>query len=139
MNKIMWPIIAGILLLTACQTSKPKAEEVKTPIEKPKQQMDTKKDSTFPYPNLLSSNDQTYSLLTIGEQDEQIPIEEDKTISKMEINILSLPTLDMVQKIYPHLSIENNSTYILFDNSKIVYQTKNLKELKGFLEKNPLN
>jgi hypothetical protein len=101
--------------------------------------MDTKKEGTFPYPNLLSSNDQTYSLLTIGEQEEQTPIEDDKTISKMEINILSLPTLDMVQKIYPDLSIENNSTYILFDNSRTVYQTKNLKDLKIFLKKNPLN
>lgn len=139
MKKIILPIIAGILLLAACQNSKPKAEEVKTLSEKPQQQMVTKKDSTFPYPNLLSSNDQTYSLLTIGEQEEQTPIEDDKTISKLKINILSLPKLDLVQKIYPDLAIENNSTYILFDTSGIVYQTKDLKDLKLFLKKNPLN
>jgi hypothetical protein len=140
MKKIIWPIIAGVLLLSACQTSEPKAEKANTPSEKPQQQtVETKKDSTFPYPNLLSDNDQSYSLLTIGEQKEQTPIEEDQKIIKVVTNILSLPTLDMVKKIYPNLSIENKATYILFDNSEVVHQSKNLKELKGFLEKNPTN
>ncbi|MEH7505096.1 hypothetical protein V7152_24305 [Neobacillus drentensis] len=135
MKKIVWPIIAGILLLSACQNSEPKAEEIKTKSEKPQQQIQTKKDNTFPYPNLLAENNQSYSLLTIGELEEQTPIENDKKIIKLVTNILSLPTREMVQKIYPALSIENKSTYILFDNSGIVHQSKNLKELRSFLEK----
>ncbi len=139
MKKIVWPIIAGILLLSACQNSEPKVEEIKTKSEKPQQQIQTKKDNTFPYPNLLAENNQSYSLLTIGELEEQTPIENDKKIIKLVTNILSLPTREMVQKIYPALSIENKSTFILFDNSGIVHQSKNLKELRSFLEKNSLN
>ena len=138
MKKMVWPIIAGMLLLTACQNSEPKAEEANTPSKQPQQKVETKKDSTFPYPNLLADNDQSYSLLTIGEQEEQTPIEKDEKIIKVVINILSLPTLKMVEKIYPNLAIENQSSYILFDNSGIVYQSKSLKDLKSFLAKNSL-
>jgi PBP1b-binding outer membrane lipoprotein LpoB len=58
MKKMVWPIIAGILLLSACQNSEPKAEEVKTKSEKPQQQIKTEKDNTFPYPNLLAEKPQ---------------------------------------------------------------------------------
>jgi hypothetical protein len=138
MKKIVWPIIAGMLLLTACQNSEPKTEEASTSSKQPQQKVEIKKDSTFPYPNLLADNDQTYSLLTIGEQGEQTPIEKDEKIIKDVTNILSLPTLAMIEKVYPNLAIENQSSYILFDNSGIVYQSKSLKSLKSFLAKNSL-
>ena len=140
MKKMICPIIAGIVLLSACQSSEPnKASEVKSTSERPHQTVEMKKDDTFPYPNLLAETEQSYSLLVIGKQEEQTPIEDDQKIRKAATDILSLPTLEMVKKIYPKLPIDNQSAYILFDHSGVIHQSKNLKELKSFLEKNPLN
>ncbi|WP_026566905.1 hypothetical protein [Bacillus sp. UNC41MFS5] len=140
MKKMICTIIAGILLLSACQSGEPKkASEVKSTSERPQRTVEMKKDGTFPYQNLLAETDQSYSLLVIGEQEEQTPIEDDQKIRKAVTNILSLPTLEMVEKIYPKLPIDEQSAYILFDNSGVIHQSKNLKELKSFLEKNPLN
>ena len=140
MKKIVWPIIAGMLLLSACQNNEPKtAHESKSITKMPQQTVETKKDTTFPYQNLLAENNQTYSLLVIGEDEDQSPIEEDQTITKDVTNILSLPTLEVVEKIYPKLPIENKSAYLLFDNNGMVHQSKSLKELKRFLVKNPVN
>jgi len=140
MIKMICPIIAGILLLSACQSSEPnKASEVKSTSERPQQTVEMKKDGTFPYPNLLAETDQSYSLLVIGVQEGQTPIEDDQKVRKAATNILGLPTLEMVEKIYPKLPIEHKSAYILFDNNGVIHQSKNLKELKSFLEKNPLN
>jgi hypothetical protein len=137
MKKIIWPIMAGILLLTACQDNEPKTSEVKQTSEKPAQTIETKTEATFAYPNLLAEDDQSYSLLTIGEQDDETPIEENKKISKDVKIILSLPTLDMAQKLYPDLHIDSKTPYFLFDNTRVVLQPKNIKELTNFLQENP--
>ena len=96
-----------------------------------------KKSGPFSYPNLLADKDQSYALLTIWEQEDQTPIEDDQKIIKVVTNILSLPTLEMVQKVYPELQLESKTAYILFDKSGVVYQSKTIKELKSFLDKNP--
>jgi hypothetical protein len=137
MKKIIWPLLVGILLLTACQDKEPKASEVKQTSEKPVQTVEKQTDSTFPHPNLLAEDDKSYSLLVIGEQDDQSPIEDNKKINKDVENILSLPTLEMAQKLYPELHIDNKTPYTLFDNSGVILQPKNLKELTTFLQKNP--
>jgi hypothetical protein len=136
MKKIIWPVMVGILLLTACQDSESKANEVSKTTEKPVQTVETKTDAQFPYPNLLPKNDQSYSLLVIGEQDDKAPIEENKKISNGVESILSLPTLDMAQKLYPELHIISKLAYILFDNTGVVLQPKSLKELTNFLMEN---
>jgi hypothetical protein len=130
-------MIASVILLAACQNSEPKASKVKQTSEKPVQTAEKKTDSTFPYPNLLAEKDQAYSLLVIGEQDTKSPIEDDQKIIKDVKNILSLPTLKMAQKVYPELQINSKTSYILFDNSGVVHQSKSLKELASFLTENP--
>lgn len=138
MKKIIWPIIAGIFLLAACQNNEPKnANDDASAGKKPQQTLQTKQDGPFPYPNLLADTDQSFALLAIGEQENQTPIEEDQEIIKVVTNILSLPTLELVQKAYPKLQLESKAGYILFDKSGVVYQSKNIKELKSFLAKNP--
>lgn len=118
MKKIIWPIIAGIFLLAACQNNEPKnANDDASAGKKPQQTLQTKQDGPFPYPNLLADTDQE--------------------IIKVVTNILSLPTLELVQKAYPKLQLESKAGYILFDKSGVVYQSKNIKELKSFLAKNP--
>lgn len=129
--------MAGILLLTACQDNEPKASDEKQTSEKTVQTVEKKTDSTFPHPNLLAEDDKSYSLLVIGEQDDKSPIEENQKINKDVENILSLPTLEMAQKLYPELHIDNKTPYILFDNKGVVLQPKSLKELTNFLQKNP--
>jgi hypothetical protein len=138
MKKIILPIIAGIIMLTACQNIEPiKVNEDKSAINKPEQTVHSKKSGPFSYPNLLADKDQSYALLTIGEQEDQTPIEDDQKIIKVVTNILSLPSLEMVQKVYPELQLESKTAYILFDKSGVVYQSKTIKELKSFLDKNP--
>ncbi|CAH2713059.1 hypothetical protein BACCIP111895_00192 [Neobacillus rhizosphaerae] len=137
MQKMVWSMIASLILLAACQNSEPKKNEVKQTPEKLKQTVEQKTDSTFPYPNLLAENAQSYSLLVIGEEDDKTPIEKDQKIIKNVKNILSLPTKEMAQKVYPKLSVKSKSAYILFDNNGVVYQSKNLNELTRFLQENP--
>jgi hypothetical protein len=110
MKKIILQIIAGILLLTACQNSEsPQKNEDKSASGKPQQTVQIKNGGPFPYPNLLADMDQSYALLAIGEQENQTPIEEDREIIKVVTNILSLPTLEMVQKAYPELPLESKA------------------------------
>ncbi|MEH7073279.1 hypothetical protein [Neobacillus drentensis] len=140
MKKLVLPLIAGILLLSACQNSEPKkVHESKPTTEKPQQTVESKKDSNFPYQNLLAENNRSYSVLVIGENEDQSPIEEDQTIIKDVTNILSLPNIATVEKVYPKLPIENKSAYLLFDNNGMVHQSTSLKELKRYLVKNPIN
>jgi hypothetical protein len=137
MKKIIWPIMVGILLLTACQDKEPKAIDEKQTSEKTVQTVETKKDVVFAYPNLLAVNDKSYFLLVIGEQDDKAPIEDNQKVNKNGIEIMSLPTLEMAQKLYPELHIDNKTPYILFDNKGVVLQPKSLKELTNFIQKNP--
>lgn len=130
-------MVAGVMLLAACQNSEPKASEVKQTTEKSAQTVEKKTDSTFPYPNLLAGKGQAYSLLVIGEQDDQSPIEDNQKVVKDVKTILSLPTREMTQKVYPELHMKRNAAYILFDKSGVVFQSKNLKELTSFLQENP--
>lgn len=130
-------MLAGILLLSACQNSEPK--KVSEINDKPHQTVEMKIDGTFPYPNLLAENDQTYSLLVIAEKEDHTPVEDDQKISKAATNILSLPTLAMVKEIYPKLPIDNKSAYLLFDDRGLVHQSKSLQNLKSYLEKKSLN
>jgi hypothetical protein len=136
MKKIVLPILIGISLLTACQQNEKKATEKKVR-EIPQVSVAKNDVTTFPYPNLLAENEQTYSLLVIGEQDNKTPIEKSTKIIKAVKNILSLPTLDMAKKIYPELQIESTPAYLLFDKNGKVHQSKNQKELTSYLESNP--
>jgi hypothetical protein len=88
----------------------------------------------FPYPNLLSESDQSYSLLVIG--DNENPIEENKKITETVNDILSLPELDMAQTAYPKLNIKTEPAYILFDQAGVIHQSKDIKELTKYLEQN---
>jgi hypothetical protein len=140
MKKIILPIITGLCLLVACQNNEPISKNGGTSAgEKPQTTVQTKQSVPFPYPNLLADTDQTYALLTFGEQENQTPIEEDHEITKSVTNILSLPALEMVEKVYPELQLETKVGYVLFDNSGVVHQSKNIKELKSFLNSNPPN
>ncbi|WP_040209622.1 hypothetical protein [Neobacillus jeddahensis] len=137
MKKVIGPFLAAIILISGCQNSEPKASDVKKPLSEPKQMIETKSGSTtFPYPNLLATQEQTYSLLAIGEQDEQSPIEENQNVIENVKNILSLPTQEIAQKAFPELQL-NNMAYILFNQTGIVHQSKNLKELTRFLQEHP--
>jgi hypothetical protein len=92
--------------------------------------------TTFPYPNLLSETDQSYSLLVIGEQSDDQPIEKNKKVTEKVNDILSLPELEMSQQAYPELNIETEPAFILFDQTGVVYQGETLRELTTFLENN---
>jgi hypothetical protein len=134
MKRIAWPIVIGLTLLVGCQNSEPK-EETKQSTEQNHQEKSTKTETNaaFPYPNLLSESDKTYSLLVIGDHDN--PIEENNNIAEKVNNILSLPELEMSQQAYPELNIETEPAYILFDQAGVVYQGKNIKELTTYLGK----
>lgn len=136
MKKIIVTILLGVLLLTACQQGEKKETKVKQTSEKPQQIVENKQATTFPYPNLLAEDDKSYSLLMIGEQDKQTPIEKNKKITKEVKYIMFLRTLDEVQKNYPDLHIESGSAYILFNNQAEVHQSKNLKDLTSYLDAN---
>jgi hypothetical protein len=137
MNKIVLPIILGVTLLTACQHSEPKAIEKKMASTIPPTKVESHKNTTFPYPNLLAENEKSYSLLVIGEPANKTPIEKNDKIVKSVQNILSLPTLKMATSIYPELKIESIPSYLLFDENGVVYQSKNQKELSRYLQSNP--
>lgn len=135
MKRIAWPIVIGLTLLAGCQNTEPK-EETKQSTEQHQQKKSTKTETNaaFPYPNLLSESDKTYSLLVIGDNDN--PIEQNNKITEKVNNILSLPELEMSQQAYPDLNIEAEPAYILFDQAGVVYQGINLIELTTYLEKN---
>jgi hypothetical protein len=135
MKRIAWPIVIGLTLLVGCQNTEPK-EETKQSTEQNLQETSTKTETkaAFPYPNLLSESDKTYSLLVIGDNDN--PIEQNNKITEKVNNILSLPELEMSQQAYPELNIKTEPAYILFDQAGVVHQGKNLKELTTYLEKN---
>jgi hypothetical protein len=135
MKRIAWTIVLGLTLLVGCQNTKQK-EETTTSTEQNQQKASTytETNTTFPYPNLLSEGEKTYSLLAIG--DNENPIEKNTKITEKVNDILSLPELEMSQKAYPELNIKTEPCYILFDQAGVVFQAKNLKELTSYLEKN---
>ncbi|MCM3690521.1 hypothetical protein [Neobacillus niacini] len=135
MKKITWPIVIGLTLLVGCQNTEPK-EETKQSTEQNQQETSAKMvtKAAFPYPNLLSESEQSYSLLVIGDNDN--PIEQNNKITEKVNTILSLPELEMSQQAYPELNIETEPAYILFDQAGVIYQGKNMKELTTYLEKN---
>ncbi|OLS36856.1 hypothetical protein [Bacillus sp. MRMR6] len=135
MKKNIFTILIGLTLLGGCQNTVPKAAEKEKPTEAQQQPVDSVKDASFPYQSLLSEDEQSYTLLVIGEIDEQNPIEENEEIMEAVSNILSLPKLETAQKAYPELDLEGETVYLLFDNQGIVFEGKELKELTTFLEK----
>jgi hypothetical protein len=138
MKKNVLFVLMGIFLLVGCQNSgTTEKSEKKIAPNTPKVAVENKAGITFPYPNLLAENEQSYSLLVIGEQVNKTPIEKNADIIKEVKNILSLPTLEMANKIYPELHIEKVPSYILFDKSGIVQQSKSPKELSDYLASNP--
>jgi hypothetical protein len=140
MKKIILPIITGFFLLAACQNNEPESHNDSTSAgEKSQTTVQSKQAGPFPYPNLLADTDQSYALLTIGEQENQTPIEEDQEITKSVTDILSLPTLEMVERVYPELQLESKAGYVLFDKSGVIHQSKTINELKSFLNSNPPN
>jgi uncharacterized protein YcfL len=137
MKKIMITMITSFILLAGCQSNQPKASEPKQAHPQHEKAVETKSVQAFPYPNLLASDEQTYSLLVIGENDEQPPIEKNQNVTAHVKNILSLPTKEIAQKAYPELEISKTVSYILFNQTGIVHRSKNTTELTSFLQKNP--
>ncbi|WP_066308353.1 hypothetical protein [Bacillus sp. FJAT-29814] len=138
MKKLIAPILAGLLLLTACQNSEPKAADSKLKSEASQQKTQEKDpNQPFPYPNLLAEDDQTYSLLVVGIQDDGAPVEENQTITTAVKNILSLPEWDMAKKIYPNLHIKKKTAFIVFDNIGVVHESQDLQELTNYLTEHP--
>jgi hypothetical protein len=133
MKRIVLPMVFGLTLLVGCQNTEPK-EETKPSSEQNQQKSVTKTETntTFLYPNLLAENEQSYSLLVVG--DNENPIEKNKKIIGKVNDILSLPELKMAQTAYPELNIKTEPAYILFDHAGLIHQSKNLKELITFLE-----
>jgi hypothetical protein len=137
MKKIVWPCVMGLTLLVGCQNTEPKVKVETAQATKLNEQKEaTNTDTVFPYPNLLSEGEQSYSLLVIGEQDQDNPIEKNTMITDKVTDILSLPELEMAQKAYPKLNIQTDPAYILFDHAGVIHQTKDLNELATYLEEN---
>ncbi|MEH7111155.1 hypothetical protein V7124_02120 [Neobacillus niacini] len=135
MKKIVFPMILGLALLVGCQNSEPKAKEVPKQTNEENKQAAETTNTNFPYPNLLSEDAQFFSLLVIGEPDQDNPIEKNKKITDKVHDILSLPELEMVKKAYPELNIKSEPAYIVFDQAGVVHQSADLEELTTFLEK----
>lgn len=135
MKSSAWPIVLGLTLLVGCQNNVPK-EETRTSTEQNQQISSTKNDTNtpFPYPNLLSESDQSFSLLVIGDQDNHI--ESNSKITGKVKDILSLPDLDLAKKAYPELKMKTEPTYILFDQAGVLHQSDDFKELTTYLEQN---
>lgn len=136
MKRFVWPCVLGLTLLVGCQNTEPKTKEVtKQSTEQNQLKAATHTDNAFPYPNLLSESEQSFSLLVIGEQDHDDPIEKNTKVTDKVNDILSLPELEMAQQAYPDLNIKSEPAYILFDKKGVVHQTKELGELTTFLGK----
>jgi hypothetical protein len=135
MKRISWPILVGLTLLVGCQNAESK-EVTKPSTEKTEQKapISTNTSTTFPYPNLLSQNEQSFALLVIGDQ--ETPIEDNKKITDKVHDILSLPELEMAQTAYPELNIKTEPAYILFDQAGVIHQSKDINELTTYLEQN---
>lgn len=129
-------MLTSILLLAGCQSHVTKKSETNLPNTEHEKTMETRSLQSFPYPNLLAEDVNTYSLLVIGASDEQTPIEQNQNITKHVKSILSLPTAEMAYQAYPKLEFNTKISYMLFDNSGLVYQSKNLKDLTTYLVKN---
>lgn len=137
MKKIIITMLTSFILLAGCQSHDTKASEPKQAHPQHKIAIVTKSAQAFPYPNLLAQDERTYSLLVIGETEEQIPIEKNQKVTEHIKNILSLPTQEIAQKAYPELETSKTAVYILFNHTGIVHQSKNLTELISFIQKNP--
>lgn len=138
MKKLIVPLLAGFIILTACQNIEPKTTDAKTKSEEIGQK--TQKDDLnqpFPYPNLLAEDGQTYSLLVVGNQDEGTPVEENQTIRTDVVNILSLPELEMAKKIYPNLHIKKKTAFIIFDNNGVIHESTDIQDLTSYLIEHP--
>lgn len=133
MKRRSWPIILGLTLLAGCQNVDPKEETKPAAVQKEQVTAgNTNANTTFPYPNLLSQSKQSFSLLVIGDPDN--PIETNKKITEKVNDILSLPELNIAQTAYPELDIRTEPAYILFDQAGVIHQSKDIKELKTYLE-----
>ncbi|MEH7094215.1 hypothetical protein [Neobacillus vireti] len=137
LKKLMITMLTSFILLAGCQSKDTKASEPKQAHSQHKIAIVTQSAQAFPYPNLLAQDERTYSLLVIGENEEQIPIEKNQKVTAHVKNILSLPTQEIAQKAYPELEISKSVAYILFNQTGIVHLSKNLSELISFLQKNP--
>ncbi|MEH7109244.1 hypothetical protein [Bacillus sp. JJ1764] len=137
MKKYLLPFMTIIILLAACQNQEPKASSSKKTC-KTITQTETKTPSNFPYPNLLAENNQSYSLLVVGNQNEQTPIEKNEKVTSQVKNILSLPEREMVTNVYPKLEIQKEAAYILFSQTGIVHQSATIEDLIEYLSKNPI-
>jgi len=136
MKKLIWPMMISVTLIVGCQNSEAKVtDEAEPKSNQPEQTVKNSEESDFPYPTLLSETDKTFSLLMVGEPDEEHPIEEDQSIAAKVENILSLPTVEMAKQAYPELNINQEPAFLLFDHTGVVHQSKDISELKSFLEK----
>jgi LAS superfamily LD-carboxypeptidase LdcB len=138
MKKIILTMLTSLFVLAGCQSNHTKATKPTHPHSQQKKTIETKSTQAFPYQNLLAQDEQSYSLLVIGANDEQTPIEKNQTVTEHVKSILSLPSEEIVKKAYPELKISNKVSYILFNQKGIVHQARNLKELTSFLQQNPL-
>lgn len=129
-------MLTSILLLAGCQSHDTKKSDTNLPNAVHEKTKEIRSLQSFPYPNLLAEDEHTYSLLVIGASDEQAPIEKNQNITKHVKSILSLPTVEMAHQAYPKLEFNTKISYMLFDHSRMVYQSKNLKDLTTYLVKN---
>lgn len=135
MKKISWPILLGLTLLVGCQNAETKEETKPSTVQmEEKAQTESEMNTPFPYPNLLADSEESFSLLVIGDQN--TPIENNQKITQKVKDILSLPELEMVQNAYPELNIKTEPAYILFDQAGVIHQSKDINELKTYLEQN---
>jgi LAS superfamily LD-carboxypeptidase LdcB len=138
MNKIILTLLTSLFVLAGCQSNDIKTSEPTHAKPQQEKTIETKSvQQAFPYPNLLAQDKQSYSMLVIGANDEQTPIEKNQKVTEHVKNILSLPTQDIAQKAYPELEIPAKVTYILFNQTGIVHQSKTIPELISFIQKNP--
>lgn len=135
MNKNLFPVLFGFVLIIGCQNRETKEETQPNKQTILTAEASKELNSDFHYPNLLSVDEESYSLLVIGEPDETNPIEEDKNMMRHSVEILSLPTLEMAKKAYPKLAIKNEPAYFLFDYQGLIFQSNNLNEMNSFLNK----
>jgi hypothetical protein len=135
MKRIFWPVFLGLTLLVGCQNAEPKEGTKPSSVQmEEKAPTNSEVNKPFPYPNLLAENEQSFSLLVIGDQD--TPIENNQKIIEKVNDILSLPELEMVQNAYPELNIKTEPAYILFDQAGVIHQSKDINELTIYLEQN---
>ncbi|WP_462409637.1 hypothetical protein [Neobacillus sp. Marseille-QA0830] len=133
MKRALITAMAFGMMLSACQNTGPHANKSKKADAKTVQKT-VQVGTTFPYPNLLAEKEGTYSLLVIGEEETDVPIEQNEQITSSVKNILSLPEHEMAEKIYPKLSILKSTTYLLFDQKGLIHESGNLENLTAYLQ-----